>query len=88
MPADVTSIRLPKKDAVLIDHLIEVGEFKSKSEFIRYAIKKTINEILLQEIQEKMMSEEKISADSIDELQDEIKEIRKYLWDQYEKNIS
>jgi Arc/MetJ-type ribon-helix-helix transcriptional regulator len=81
MPADVTSIRLPKKDAVLIDHLIEVGEFKSKSEFIRYAIKKTINEILLQEIQEKMMSEEKISADSIDELQHEIKEIRKYLWD-------
>lgn len=88
MPAGVTSIRLPKKDAALIDHLIEIGEFKSKSEFIRYAIKKTINEILLQEIQEKMMSEEKISADSIDELQHEIKEIRKYLWDQYEKNIS
>jgi len=88
MPADVTSIRLPKKDAVLIDHLIEVGEFRSKSEFIRYAIKKTINEILLREIQEKMMSEEKISAESIDELQREIKEIRKSLWDQYGKNIS
>ncbi|MBU7030796.1 MAG: ribbon-helix-helix protein, CopG family [Theionarchaea archaeon] len=41
---------MSKKDAVLIDHLIEVGEFKSKSEFIRCALKKTINKILLQEI--------------------------------------
>lgn len=88
MPTDVTSIRLPKKDAVLIDHLIDVGEFKSKSEFIRYAIKKTINEILLQEIQEKMASDEEISAESIDELHKEIKEIRKYLWDQYGKDLS
>lgn len=88
MATDITSIRLPKKDAVLIEHLIDAGEFKSKSEFIRYAVKKTINEMMLQEIQEKIGSDEEITPEAINEIQKEIKEIRKYLWDLHAKDLS
>ncbi len=49
MVTDITSIRLPQRDAVIVEHFVESGEFKSKSEFIRFAVKKTINEMILKE---------------------------------------
>ena len=86
MSTDVTSIRLPHKDAMVIEHFVGSGEFKSKSEFIRYAIKKTMNEIILQEFHEKMT--EPIKKKDMDKIQKEIKEIRKELWDEYAQHIS
>ena len=86
MSTDVTSIRLPHKDAIVIEHFVASGEFKSKSEFIRYAIKKTINEIILQEFHEKMA--EPVKKKDVDKIQKEIKEIRKKLWDEYAQHIS
>ena len=86
MPTEITSIRLPQKDAIVIEHFVESGEFKSKSEFIRYAIKKTINEIILQEFHEKLT--EPIRKKDVDKIQKEIKEIRKKLWDEYAQHIS
>jgi metal-responsive CopG/Arc/MetJ family transcriptional regulator len=43
MATDVTSIRLPLKDAIMLDHFVESGEFKSRSEFIRFAVKSLTN---------------------------------------------
>ncbi|MCD6513919.1 MAG: ribbon-helix-helix protein, CopG family, partial [Candidatus Odinarchaeota archaeon] len=37
----VTPVRLSKNDLELIDYLIKRGEFKNRSEFIRFAIKLT-----------------------------------------------
>jgi Arc/MetJ-type ribon-helix-helix transcriptional regulator len=86
MTTDVTSIRLPHKDAAVIEHFIASGEFKSRSEFIRYAIKKTINEILLQEFHERL--NEPLDKKGVARIQKEIKEIRKRLWDEYVQHIS
>ena len=81
MSTDITSIRLPHKDAIVIEHFVASGEFKSRSEFIRYAVKKTINEIILQEFHEKL--NEPIRKKDVDKIQREIKDIRKKLWDEY-----
>lgn len=53
MNADVDVVRLQAKDSALIDHFIKVGEFRSKSEFITYAVKKAVNEVILRELEEK-----------------------------------
>ena len=85
MAVDVTSIRLTEKDSAQIDRFIEDGHFKSRSEFIRYAVKKTINEILLQDIQNRLRTEE---IGSVEEILGEIKDIRKKLWDEYAEDLS
>ncbi len=53
MNADVDVVRLPAKDSALINRFIKAGEFKNKSEFITYAVKKAINEVILREFEEK-----------------------------------
>jgi len=53
MNADVDVVRLPAKESALIDHFIKAGEFKNKGEFITYAVKKAINEVILRELEEK-----------------------------------
>ena len=80
MPTDITSIRLPPTDSSIINHFIDDGDFKSKSEFIRYAVKKTINEMMLQKIQLKIDSENPITRNALEDIQKEIKDIRKDLW--------
>ena len=86
MATDITSIRLPSKDAIMLDHFVETGEFKSKSEFIRYAIKKTINEMILREFHESMSGD--MTGTDVENIQKEIKKIRKDLWDEYAKHLS
>jgi len=86
MATDITSIRLPSKDAAMLEHFVEKGEFKSKSEFIRYAVKKTINEMILREFHESM-SEDMTEGD-IENVHKEIKKIRRDLWDEYAKHLS
>lgn len=88
MSIDVTSIRLPKKDSLQIEHFINIGHFKSKSEFIRYAVKKTINEMLLQEIQEKIGDKDEVSEEELRNIMLELKKIRKQLWDRYAEDLS
>lgn len=88
MATDVTSIRLPPKDAIMVDHFVEMGEFKSRSEFIRFAVKKVINEMILKEFHEKLSEDKKMSKKQLDKLQKEIKEIRKKLWEEYAEHIS
>jgi len=88
MSTDITSIRLPNKDTTLIEHFIDTGEFKSRSEFVRYAVKKTLNEMLLKEIQEKMVETGPMTKKKVTQIQKEIKEIRKMLWEQYAQHIS
>ena len=80
MVTDVTSIRLPPKDALMVDHFVESGEFKSRSEFIRFAVKKVINEMILKEFHEKLSEDKKMSKKDLNKLQKEIKDIRKKLW--------
>ncbi|MCK4266893.1 MAG: hypothetical protein KAX31_06400 [Thermoplasmata archaeon] len=86
MTTDITSIRLPTKDAVMLEHFVDKGDFKSKSEFIRYAIKKTINEMILREFHEKLS--EPTDEKKIKQIQKEIKNIRKQLWEDYAKHLS
>lgn len=88
MSTDATSIRLPPKDAAMLDHFVKSGEFKSRSELIRYAIKKTINELVLKEFQESMGEDGTLSEKEIDTLAEEIKSIRKKLWKDYAKHLS
>ena len=88
MATDITSIRLPQRDAIIVEHFVETGEFKSKSEFIRFAVKKTINEMILKEFHEKLAEKEPITKKKLDNIQKEIKKIRKQLWDEYAKNLS
>ena len=88
MATDVTSIRLPQNDAVIVEHFVESGEFKSKSEFIRFAVKKTINEMILKEFHEKLSDKKPLTKKKLDQIQKEIKDIRKKLWDEYAKHIS
>lgn len=87
MNADVGVVRLPAKDSALIDHFIKVGEFKSKSEFITYAVKKAVNEIILKELEEKSRVAPPMAEKDVDKLLIEIKDIRKKLWEGYAHRV-
>ncbi len=87
MNADVDVVRLPAKDSALIDHFIKVGEFKSKSEFITYAVKKAVNEVILKEIEEKSRAAPPMAEKDVDKLLTEIKDIRKKLWEGYAHRV-
>ena len=53
MDSKIVPIRLKKKDLEIIDTFIEMGEFKDRSDFIRFSIKLAIIKLL-----EKRLSEE------------------------------
>ncbi|VVB93248.1 Uncharacterised protein [uncultured archaeon] len=87
MNADVNIVRLPAKDSSLIDHFIKAGEFKNKSEFITYAVKKTINDVILRELEEKSRAAPPMAEKDVDKLLTEIKDIRKRLWEGYAQRV-
>lgn len=87
MNADVDVVRLPVKDSALIDHFIKAGEFKNKSEFITYAVKKAINEVILRELEEKSRAAPPMAEKDVDKLLTEIKDIRKKLWEGYAHRV-
>lgn len=72
----------------MLDHFVKEGLFQSKSDFIRYAIRKAINEMILRDIREDIALDEDLSNITPDDLQKEIKEIRKKLWEEYSENLS
>lgn len=88
MTTNVTTIRLPPKDTLIIDHFVEAGEFKSRSEFMRYAIKKTICDLVLKEFHEKIGNKGKPSKKEVEALLVELRDIKSGLWDRYAKSLS
>ena len=72
----------------MLDHFVKEGLFQSKSDFIRYEIRKAINEMILRDIREDIALDEDLSNITPDDLQKEIKEIRKKLWEEYSENLS
>ncbi len=87
MSTEVTSIRLPPKDSMMVDHFVELGEFKSRSEFIRFAVKKVINEMILREFHDKLSEDKTMSKKKLNKLQKEIKDIRQQLWEDYAEHL-
>lgn len=87
MNADVDVVRLPAKDSALIDHFIKAGEFKNKGEFITYAVKKAINEVILRELEEKSRETPQMAEKDVDKLLTEIRDIRKKLWERYAHRV-
>ncbi|USS41655.1 type II toxin-antitoxin system ParD family antitoxin [Thermococcus aggregans] len=47
------SVRLPKYLIKKIDELIKEGEFKSRSDFIKYAVTLTLGQIMMEKAREK-----------------------------------
>jgi len=87
MNADADVVKLPAKESALIDHFIKAGEFKNKSEFIIYAVKKAVNEVILRELEEKSRAAPPMAEKDVDKLLTEIKDIRKKLWEGYAHRI-
>lgn len=81
MNSNIDLVRLPAKDSAMIDKFVQAGEFLNKSEFITYAVKKAINEIILKEIEEKSRTTTPMDEKDVDNLLNEIKYIRKKLWE-------
>jgi Arc/MetJ-type ribon-helix-helix transcriptional regulator len=67
---------------------VDSGEFKSRSEFIRFAVKKAINEMILKEFHEKLDEDKEMTKKKLNKLQKEIKEIRQKLWEDYAEHLS
>ena len=88
MSSDISSIRLPPRDTLMVDHFVKDGLFQSKSDFIRYAIRKTINEMILREIQEGIALDDSMKDITPEKLNQEIKEIRRKLWEEYSESVS
>jgi Arc/MetJ-type ribon-helix-helix transcriptional regulator len=87
MTANADVIRLPAKESALIDHFVKAGEIKNKSEFIIYAVKKAVNEIILRELEEKSSAVPPMAEKDIDKLLGEIKDIRKKIWEGYAHRV-
>ncbi|ALM74075.1 ribbon-helix-helix domain-containing protein [Thermococcus barophilus] len=47
------SVRLPKYIIKKIDELVKEGEFKSRSDFIKYAVTLTLGQIMIEKAREK-----------------------------------
>jgi len=88
MATDVTTIRLPPKDTLIIDQFVDAGEFKSRSEFMRYAIKRTIFDLILKEFHEKVAKKGKPTKKEEEKVLADLKDIRRELWKKYAKDIS
>jgi len=81
-----TTIKLSPKDLAMIDQFAG-NKFKSRSEFITYAVKKTIYEMLLEEFHDQLGTESFPTEEEVQRLHAEIKEIRKELWKQYAEDL-
>jgi Arc/MetJ-type ribon-helix-helix transcriptional regulator len=88
MATEVTTIRLSQRDIELIDHFIVEGEFGNKSELIRFAVKKLVYEMMLNELRRKYGRTKAPSKKEVKELFGELEDIRKELWKDYAKRVS
>lgn len=79
MTTKVVTIRLPPKDTQLIDFFIKEGEFKSRSDFLRYAAKRMIAELISKKL-DAMVVTKKVDEKELDRVHKLIKETRQELW--------
>lgn len=79
MATEVVTIRLPPKDTQLIDFFIKEGEFKSRSDFLRYATKRMIAELISKRL-DAMVVTKKVNKKELERIHKLIKETRKELW--------
>ncbi|ADT85198.1 ribbon-helix-helix protein, CopG family [Thermococcus barophilus] len=85
------SVRLPKYIIKKIDELVKEGEFKSRSDFIKYAVTLTLGQIMMEKAREKAktITPEEAKARSrqalqklfTEEIEDEWSEIKDILED-------
>ena len=88
MTTEVVTARLPIHDTELINFFIEKGEFKSKSDFFRFAVKHTLAE-LIQKYLDSMIVTEKIDENRLDEINELIKKVRQDTWSKkYAQSLS
>ena len=87
MDTNADVVKLSAKESALIDSFIKAGEFKNKSEFIIYAVKKAVNEVVLRALEEKSRAVSPMVEKDVDELLTEIKDIRKKLWEGYAHRV-
>ena len=87
MNTNADIVKLPAKESALIDSFVKVGEFKNKSEFIIYAVKKAVNEVVLRALEEKNSATLPMTEKDVDKLLTEIKDIRKKLWEGYAHRV-
>ena len=88
MVNEVTTIRLSQRDHELIDHFIGEGEFGNKSELIRFAVKKLVYEMMLNELRRKYGRAKAPSKTEIREIMSGLEKIRQELWKDYAKRPS
>ena len=87
MSTEVVTARLPLNDTELINFFIENGEFKSKSDFFRFAVKHTLAELIQKQL-DTMILTKKINRNELNRIQKLIKEVRKDTWSKkYAKSL-
>ena len=88
MSTEVVTARLPTKDTELIKFFIDNGEFKSKSDFFRFAVKHTLAELIQKQL-DTMIVTKKINTKELNRIQKLIKEVRQETWSKkYAKSLS
>ncbi len=87
METNADVVKLPAKESALIDYFVKAGDFKDKSEFIVYAVKKAVNEVVLRALEEKSGAVSPMAEKDVDKLLTEIKDIRKKLWEGYAHRV-
>ena len=88
MASEVVTARLPPNDAELINYFIKKGEFKSKSDFFRFAVKHTLAELIQKRLDSMVMKKE-MKKKEVEELNKMIKKIRQETWSKkYAKGLS
>lgn len=79
MATDVLTVRLPPKDTEMIDLLVEQGAFTSRSDFLRFAVKRAVAEHLDRELRTRVPRQPLDEAD-LDDLLAKVREVRAELW--------
>jgi Arc/MetJ-type ribon-helix-helix transcriptional regulator len=89
MATKVVPIRFPKKDLKALDSFVSEGEFKSRSEMIRYAVKRTISDLYAKKIEEEILKKPGARTKTNEQILKELRSIRRGLWGKkYAKGIS
>lgn len=93
MSTEVVTARLPLNDTELIDFFIKNGEFKSKSDFFRFAVKRTLAELIQKQLDSLILKKEtnkkEITKKELDDIMTSIKKVRKEIWSKkYAKSLS
>lgn len=79
MVTDVLTVRLPPRDTEMIDLLVEQGAFASRSDFLRFAVKRAVTEHLDRELRTRT-PRQPLDETDLDDLLAKVREVRAELW--------